>query len=49
MPTTGLVTLQIANAGSTTTYTNPSFASGVATFSSVAFNQGSNEVTAGRG
>ena len=43
---TGSVVLQVTNGATTDTYTNPTFASGVATFAAVDFDLGQNDVTA---
>jgi hypothetical protein len=43
---TGSVVLQVANGATTDTYMNPTFAGGVATFPSVDFDPGQNDVTA---
>ena len=42
-----LVDVQVANGASTTTYDTPTFASGVATFSGMVFDQGQNDLRAG--
>ena len=43
---TSSVVLQVTNGATTDTYTNPTFASGVATFAAVDFDLGQNDVTA---
>ena len=43
---TSSVVLQVTNGATTDTYTNPTFASGVATFAAVEFDLGQNDVTA---